>query len=146
MLDEVVADDCARWEVSRTKDGLLDVWKVELLSFHSDRIWRKIDELNEKARQQHMIRLSEGKASQFEPLELSPEGLEAIEMLSLDCVSADKDDVWHSSEEVKMDRLGYVVRNGRKTDRFWDGCICSDAKPLRLKIRNICGDESIYVL
>ena len=146
VLDEVVADDCARWEVSRTKDGLLDVWKVELLSFHSDRIWRKIDELNEKARQQHMIRLSEGKASQFEPLELSPEGLEAIEMLSLDCVSADKDDVWHSSEEIKMDRLGYVVRNGRKTDRFWDGCICSDAKPLRLKIRNICGDESIYVL
>ncbi len=84
--------------------------------------------------------------AQFEPLELGPEGLEAIEMLSLDCVSADKDDVWHSSEEIKMDRLGYVVRNGRKTDRFWDGCICSDAKPLRLKIRNICGDESIYVL
>jgi len=146
VLDEVVADDSAQWEVARDTDGLLSVWKVTIRSFHSDRIWRKIDELNEKARQQHIIQLSKGKTTGFIPLVLSDDGLEAIEMLSLDCVSAEKDDIWHSSEELKIDKAGHVILNGRKTDRFWDGTISSEEKPLRLKIRNICGDESVFVL
>ena len=146
VLDEVVADDSAQWEVTRDTDGLLSVWKVTIRSFHSDRIWRKIDELNEKARQQHIIQLSKGKTTGFIPLVLSDDGLEAIEMLSLDCVSAEKDDIWHSSEELKIDKAGHVILNGRKTDRFWDGTISSEEKPLRLKIRNICGDESVFVL
>ena len=80
------------------------------------------------------------------PLVLSNEGLETIEMLSLDCVSAQKDDVWHSSEELKIDKTGHVILNGKKSDKFWDGTINCEEKPLRLKIRNICGDESIFVL
>ena len=40
--------------------------------------------------------------------------------------------------------LGYVVRNGEKTKEFWDGAIRSEKKPLRLKIRNICGDETMW--
>lgn len=146
VLDEVVADDFAQWNISLSTDGLLNVWKVAIESFHSDRIWRKIDEVNEKARQQHIIQLSKGKTSEFVPLVLSNEGLETIEMLSLDCVSAQKDDVWHSSEELKIDKTGHVIVNGKKSDKFWDGTINCEEKPLRLKIRNICGDESIFVL
>jgi adenine-specific DNA-methyltransferase len=37
-----------------------------------------------------------------------------------------------------------VIRNGSKTKTFWDGSITSDAQPLRLKIRNICGDETVW--
>ncbi len=146
VLDEVVADDFAQWKLTRDTDGLLNVWKVTMESFHSDRICRKIDEINEKARQQQLIRLSKGGTDGFTPLELSDEGLESIEMLSLDCVCAGKDDIWHSSEELKIDRLGYVILNGKKTGKFWDGSICSAEKPLRLKIRNICGDESVFIL
>ena len=146
VLDEVVADDFAQWNISLSTDGLLNVWKVAIESFHSDRIWRKIDEINEKAKQQHIIQLSKGKTSEFVPLVLSNEGLETIEMLSIDCISAQKDDVWHSSEELKIDKTGHIILNGKKSDKFWDGTINCEEKPLRLKIRNICGDESIFVL
>ncbi len=57
-----------------------------------------------------------------------------------------EDYIWHSSEELKIDRSGHVILNGRKTGKFWDGTISSEEKPLRLKIRNICGDESVFVL
>jgi len=39
--------------------------------------------------------------------------------------------------------LGYVIRNGKKTKEFWDGKILFEKKPLRMKIRNIAGDETI---
>jgi hypothetical protein len=38
------------------------------------------------------------------------------------------------------------VLNGEEITDFWDATICSDVQPLRLKIRNICGDETVYVL
>lgn len=145
VLDDVVAEDDVRYEVKKDKDGVLDIWKVKIDAFHSDRVWRKIDEVNEKARQQYLIEVSKGKNIEFNPIELSEEGLEAIEMLSLDCTSADKAAPWHSDSEIKIDRLGYVIKNGKKTDSFWDGSIASDERPLRLKIRNICGDESIFL-
>ena len=31
-----------------------------------------------------------------------------------------------------------------KTKEFWDCRITSDNKPLRIKIRNICGDETVW--
>lgn len=43
-----------------------------------------------------------------------------------------------------LDKLAYVIRNGQKTKTFWDGTIQSEKQPLRLKIRNICGDETIW--
>ena len=64
-----------------------------------------------------------------------------IEMISLDCTS--KDGVWHSDEEIKIDKLGYVIEKGNKTDKLWDGTIYFKKKPLRIKVRNISGDESI---
>ena len=141
VLDEVVVEDESEWELTETQDNLFKGWKVELKSFHSDRVLRKIEEVNMKGQQQS---IAKGKA--FKPIEISEEGLETIEWISLDCSTADKQAPWHSDAEVKIDRLGYVILNGKKTQEFWDATIKCDQKPLRMKIRNICGDETVFVL
>jgi len=141
VLDEVVVEDEAERELTETKDNLFEGWKVELKSFHSDRVLRKIEEVNMKGQQQS---IAKGKA--FKPIEISDEGLETIEWISVDCSTADKQAPWHSDAEVKIDRLGYVILNGKKTQEFWDATIKCDQMPLRMKIRNICGDETVYVL
>lgn len=141
VLDEVVVEDEAEWELSQTEGELMPIWKVTLKSFHSDRVQRKIDEVNFKGQEQA---LKQGK--EFKPIEISDEGLETIEWVSLDCTNADKDAAWQSDAEIKIDRLGYVISNGKKTQNFWDATIISPDKPLRMKIRNICGDESIFIL
>lgn len=141
VLDEVVVEDESEWELTETQDNLFKGWKVELKSFHSDRVLRKIEEVNMKGQQQS---IAKGKA--FKPIEISDEGLETIEWISVDCSTADKQAPWHSDAEVKIDRLGYVILNGKKTQEFWDATIKCDQKPLRMKIRNICGDETVFVL
>ncbi len=141
VLDDVVIEDNAEWELAESHEDLLGGWKLTLKHFHSDRVLRKIDEVNLKGQQQALQ-----KGKDFKPLEISEEGLETIEWLSLDCTTADPKAPWHSDVEIKIDRLGYVTRNGIKTSDFWDATICSEAKPLRLKIRNICGDGTIYIL
>ena len=141
VLDEVVVEDESEWELTETQDNLFKGWKVELKSFHSDRVLRKIEEVNMKGQQQSIA-----KGMAFKPIEISDEGLETIEWISVDCSTADKQAPWHSDAEVKIDRLGYVILNGKKTQEFWDATIKCDQKPLRMKIRNICGDETIYVL
>ena len=141
VLDEVVVEDESEWELTETQDNLFKGWKVELKSFHSDRVLRKIEEVNMKGQQQSIA-----KGKTFKPIEISDEGLETIEWLSLDCSTDDKHAPWHSDAEVKIDRLGYVILNGKKTQDFWDATIKCDQKPLRMKIRNICGDESVFVL
>jgi superfamily II DNA or RNA helicase len=50
------------------------------------------------------------------------------------------------ASEIKIDKLGYVIHNGTKTKAFWDGAVRSDKRPLRLKIRNICGDETEWAV
>lgn len=107
---------------------------------------RKIDEFNLKGQQQALQQKAKGKEKSFKPIELSGEGLETIEWLSMDCTDADPKAPWHSDVENKIDRLGKVIKNGVKTTDFWDATICSETKPLRLKIRNICGDETVYIL
>ena len=141
VLDDVVIEDNAEWDLAESHEDLLGGWKLTLKHFHSDRVLRKIDEVNLKGQQQALQ-----KSKDFKPLEISEEGLETIEWLSLDCTTADPKAPWHSDVEIKIDRLGYVTRNGIKTSDFWDATICSEAKPLRLKIRNICGDGTIYIL
>ena len=141
VLDDVVIEDNAEWDLAESHEDLLGGWKLTLKHFHSDRVLRKIDEVNLKGQQQALQ-----KGKDFKPLEISEEGLETIEWLSLDCTTADPKAPWHSDVEIKIDRLGYVTRNGIKTSDFWDATICSEAKPLRLKIRNICGDGTIYIL
>ena len=141
VLDDVVVEDNAEWELAESHEDLLGGWKLTINNFHSDRVLRKIDEVNNKGQQQALQ-----KGKEFKPLEISEEGLETIEWLSLDCTNADPKAPWHSDAEIKIDRLGYVIRNGIKSQDFWDATISCDNKPLRLKIRNICGDETIYIL
>ena len=142
VLDDVVAEDYAEWVVTKANDGFLTGWKVELRLFQSDRVRRKIEELNLRNQQQAL----DGAKRKYAHLSLSPEGLETVEWLSLDCTTAEKDAPWHSDSEIKIDRKGLVVKDGVKTDTPWDATIRSEQRPLRMKVRNICGDETVFVL
>lgn len=48
VLDNVVAEYLAEWEVSEESNGLFRGWKVEIKQFQSDRVQQKIDEINQK--------------------------------------------------------------------------------------------------
>ena len=141
VLDNVVVEDEAEFKMSQVQDGIFQKWQVSIERFHSDRVKRKIDEYNINGQTQ-----ASAKGKEFKPILISEEGLETIEWLSVDSTTADKNAPWHSDAEIKIDRLGYVIENGKKTTRFWDGTIRTDNPPLRLKIRNICGDESVFVI
>lgn len=134
VLDDVVIGDHAEFHCEQTSEGFFEGYTVTIDRFLSDRVLGKIMEYNNKAR------LNAKKA--FKPIEISEEGLELIEFLSLDCTSTEGE--WHSDSEIKIDKLGYVTQNGQKTKQFWDGTIQSENPPKRLKIRNICGDETVW--
>ena len=136
VLDDVAIGDEVSFHCTEVHDDLFGGWQVVIDSFVSDRVLQKITEFNNKAR------MNASPKKPFKPIEISEEGLELIEYLSLDCTAADG--AWHSDSEIKIDKLGYVIRNGEKTKEFWDGAIRSEKKPLRLKIRNICGDETMW--
>lgn len=146
VLDNVVVEDLAEWEVSEESNGLFNGWKVEIKQFQSDRVRQKIYEINQKNQLQVLQQKAKGKEKTFTPILVSDEGLETIEWISLDCTAAEKDAPWHSDSEIKIDKVGYVIKNGTKTTEYWDACIRCDHKPLRMKIRNICGDETVYNL
>ncbi|MGI9106168.1 MAG: site-specific DNA-methyltransferase [Pyrinomonadaceae bacterium] len=148
VLDDVVINDEITYQVKESKEG----FKVEITHFISDRLTQKIEEYNQKRKLGKRTLLDEeeepeAKANgQFKPIVVSDDGLELIEFLSLDCHNANENDIWHSDEEIKIDKKGFVIRNGKKTRALWDGTIQSQKKPLRLKVRNIAGDESIIKL
>ena len=143
VLDDVVVEDDADFDLQQIQpeSKVFKVWQVCINRFFSDRVNSKIKDFNSKGQLQ-----SEKSKKPFNPITLSEEGLETIEFLSLDCASADTSSPWHSDSEVLIDRLGYVRKNGKDTKELWNGTIESERKPLRLKIRNICGDETIYQL
>lgn len=131
ILSETVIDDILEYHILDNE--------IIIDSFISERIIKKINEYNEKMKAQFIV-----KGGKIKYIEVSEEGLELIEMISLDCTS-DKG-IWHSDEEIKIDKLGYVLENGVKTKKFWNGKIKFVKKPLRIKIRNISGDESIHII
>lgn len=137
LLDDVVFGDEVEYHIEPATDTLLGGYSVVIDHFLSDRVMQKIQEFNLKAS------LNASKKP-YKPIEISDEGLELIEFLSLDCTAASGP--WHSDAENKIDKLGYVIKNGTKTKSFWDGRIVSEQKPLRLKIRNICGDETEWTV
>lgn len=143
VLDNVVVEDIAEWSLTETTDGIFPCWKLSIESFFSDRVQSKIKEFNLRGYQQM---LKKDKVDAFKPIVISETGLETIEWLSLDCSTSDKSAPWHSDAEIFIDRKGYVILNGHKTKSFWDGSISSPSRPLRLKIRNICGDETVWEL
>lgn len=143
VLDNVVVEDIAEWSLTETTDGIFPCWKLSVESFFSDRVQSKINEFNLRGYQQM---LKKGKGDAFKPIVISETGLETIEWLSLDCSTSDKSAPWHSDAEIFIDRNGYVILNGQKIKSFWDGSISAPSRPLRLKIRNICGDETVWEL
>ena len=138
ILDDVVIGDYAKFYTEEIHEDLFGGWQVMIDTFVSDRVLQKITDFNNKAR------MNASAKKPFKPIEISEDGLELIEFLSLDCTAADG--VWHSDSEIKIDKNGFVIRNGEKTKKFWSGTIRSEKKPLRLKIRNICGDETVWAV
>lgn len=80
----------------------------------------------------------------IEPIKISEDGLELIELISLDCTN--QDGIWHSDSELKIDKKSFVILDGHKTNDYWNGKITSNKKPLRMKVRNIAGDEIIVMI
>ena len=132
LLHETVVND----EVEFSLNNEDSEYTIEIEKFVSDRLLQKIGAFNEKGNLQS---LKNGK--EFNPIEISEEGLELIELISLDCKN--KEGEWFSSTEIKIDKLGYVIKNGEKSKEFWNGKITTTEKPLRIKVRNISGDELI---
>lgn len=136
VLDDVVIEDYAEFHTEEIHEDLFGGYAVTIDKFASDRVLSKITEFNQKSFQ------NSSSKKPYKPIQISDEGLELIEFLSVDC-TADEGE-WHSDSEIKIDKNGFVIINGTKTKDFWDGSIRSENKPLRLKIRNICGDETVW--
>lgn len=134
LLDNAILQDEVEYTLSEDTTKMVDIFTVAIKRFYSDRVSHKINEFNQKA-------MANSK-KKFTPMEMSLEGLEAIEMISLDCTNAELNAPWHSDSEIKIEKDSTVTINGRKTSDFWDGTIHADTKPLRMKIRNVCGDET----
>jgi len=154
VLHEIVTNDEVEYRVSQGKEGIT----IEFTRFYSDRLMQKIDAYNQKRGlngngQKKQLELDEVNRDEYEenenqtafmPIEVSVNGLELIELISLDCTSASGK--WNSDKEIKIDKKGFVIQDGEKTKEFWDGKITSKENPLRLKVRNIAGDETLVVL
>ena len=142
VLDDVVAEDYAEYKVVPATEVLCgqtvekEGFDIEITKFVSDRVMQKIYDFNEK-------NMGADKKKKFNPIIISEEGLETIEYVSVDCTSTEGQ--WHSDSEIKIDKLGYVILNGKKTKDFWNARIHAPKQPLRLKIRNICGDETLFM-
>lgn len=134
ILEDVVVGDYAEFHCEPIQEDLFGGYAVTIDRFVSDRVIQKIMEFNQKEF------LNSSSKKPYKPIEISEEGMELIEFLSLDCTVSKGE--WHSDSEIKIDRDGYVIKDGVKTKNFWDARICSREKPLRIKIRNICGDET----
>jgi len=148
VLHDVVLIDEFEYELTHNNG----VWVVAMKRCYSDRLNQSIDAHNRK------LALNIGKRKKLESeedeeetksvvmkrIQISEDGLELIELISLDCTSVDG--VWHSDAEIKIDKKNFVIRNGKQTRDFWDGTVSSTKKPLRIKVRNIAGDESIEVI
>lgn len=150
LLDNFIMADDAQWTLAETNNNMFNVWQVTIDCFHCDRVLKKIEEYNLRTQEQLILAPDDEKAKKpFSPIKVSAEGLECIEWISLDCTSAVEQDEWHSDVELKIEQDSHVrYNNGDKSQNFWDGTIrtLDDRKPLRMKIRNICGDETVFVL
>jgi len=156
ILDDVVMNDVVKFKL---KTILKKGFEIEITKFISDRLIQKIDEYNQKKKlnKQHkelfdneiddevidetQEKTDIKKKKKFIPIKISKEGLELIELVSLDCTN--KKGAWISDKEIKIDKKGFVIEDGVKTKKFWDAKIFSVKKPLRIKVRNIAGDETI---
>ena len=135
ILDDVVVNDEAGWTLEKDATGdLPNPWKLTVTRFSSDRVRQKIEEYNQRGE------ANPGKRG-FTPIRLSEEGLETLEAVAADCTSATGP--FHADRDLRVDKLGRVVLDGVKTSDLWDGTLSLPVRPLRLRFRNICGDETV---
>ena len=138
LLSDVVVDDKLEWEIDKKpSEDLLNPVLVCIKSFESDRVRGKVAEFNESSL------LNQKKDKTFKEIKISDEGLEMLEAVFIDC--GKKKGVWHADVSLKIDKFGNAILNGEKTGKLWDGTIPCPSKPLRIRTRNICGDETEFV-
>lgn len=139
-LDDIVAEDYTEYSINKVAKDLSGIqYQISIEKFISDRIIQKIEKYN-----QNIINQSAKSDKKISPINISDNGLELIEYISLDC--GNNNGLWNSDTEIKIDKDNQVILDGKNTKEYWNGKIYSIKKPLRMKIRNICGDENIYVL
>ena len=137
VLSDVVVDDKLEWEIDKKpSEDLLNPVLVCIKSFESDRVRGKVAEFNESSL------LNQKKDKTFKEIKISDEGLEMLEAVFIDC--GKKKGVWHADVSLKIDKFGNAILNGEKTGKLWDGTIPCPSKPLRIRTRNICGDETEF--
>ena len=134
LLAHTISNDEFSFKISKEKNQFI----TRITEFHSDRLQQKITEFNDKRQLKTVNR------NEIKPILISNEGLELIEWLAVDCKNTVG--ALHSSSEIKIDKLGYTIIDGEKTKESWNGTIISKQKPLRIKVRNIAGDETIKVI
>lgn len=164
LLHEIVIED----HITYTLTNSGNEHTIELNQIISDRLIQKIEAFNQKgqskkadlfeeteevdkeaAAEQEEVEnevdaeeeATKTKRKKFAPIVISEEGLELIELVSLDCKNQEGE--WYSTTEIKIDNFGYVIKDGKKTTQLWDAKISASQKPLRLKVRNISGDETV---
>lgn len=115
LLHEVVIEDIITMQFTATENG----YETEISQFICYRLIQKIAAFNAKGSLQ-------AKGKELNPIRLSDNGLELIELIAVDCEN--RTGQWHSSTEIKIDKSGYVIKYGVKTKTFWDGKKCFKAK------------------
>lgn len=134
VLGDVVVNDTVEYSIGENKDDLINKYLIMIEKFDSDRVRGKIAEFNERCF------LNQKPGKKFKEVKVSETGLEMIESISIDCTR--KTGAWHSDTEILIDKFGFVRYNGTKTNKYWNGTIACSKKPLRIRLRNICGDET----
>ena len=135
VLGDVVVNDTVEYSIGDNKDDLINKYLITIEKFDSDRVRGKISEFNERCF------LNQKPGKKFKEIKVSETGLEMIESISVD--GTRKTGAWHSDTEILIDKFGLVRYNGTKTNKYWNGTIACSKKPLRIRLRNICGDESV---
>lgn len=138
VLGDVVANDTVEYSIGENKDDLINKYLITIEKFDSDRVRGKISEFNERCF------LNQKPGKKFKEVKVSETGLEMIESISVDCTR--KTGAWHSDAEILIDKFGLVRYNGTKTNKYWNGTIACSKKPLRIRLRNICGDETLVMM
>ena len=135
ILDVVSLEDAIEYTIKEDYSKIDGGYIIDVSKFYSDAVIRRIDSFNLKSRQND-------KKGKFKPIVVSDNGLELIEYISLDCTN--DEGTWRSDTEIKIEYTSKLVVNGKKTNEYWNGKVYSAKKPLRMKVRNICGDETTF--
>lgn len=135
VLDDVSLEDEMVYSIKDDYSRIDGGYIIDIDKFYSDAVVRRINSFNLKSAQND-------KKGKFKPITISDNGLELIEHISLDCTN--NCGVWKSDTEVKIEYTSKLTIDGKKSDDYWNGKVYSAKKPLRIKVRNICGDETVF--